>query len=133
MVGIPSIGFSLTTHSWDADFAGCEDWIPEIVGKVLSNGLPKEVCLNVNIPARCRPQGIKLCHAACGHWSEEYQEYTDPMGKPFYFLTGRFTPDSPDDEEADIYWLDRQYISVVPVRPDQTAFGAMEEIATLLK
>lgn len=133
MVGIPSVGFSLTTHSWDADFSGCEDYIPEIVKKVLTKGLPKNICLNVNIPARCRPQGVKLCHASQGHWSEEYQEYTDPMGNPFYFLTGRFTPDNPDDNGADIYWLDRKYITIVPVRPDQTAMDMMDAVATLLK
>lgn len=129
MVGIPAIGFSLTTHSWEADFSGCEDWVPEIVEKVLAGGLPGDVCLNVNIPARCRPRGVKLCHAARGHWSEEYQEYADPMGKPFYFLTGRFTPDNPDDDAADIYWLDREYITIVPVRPDQTAFDAIDTLS----
>ncbi len=49
--GVPSIGFSLTTHNPKADFSGCLPFVDKIVGSVLKNGLPEGVCLNVNIPA----------------------------------------------------------------------------------
>lgn len=132
MLGIPSVGFSLTHHSWQADFTPGLPWVTQISGKVLSSGLPDGICLNVNIPARCEPLGVKVCVAAQGRWTEEYKDYIDPMGQPFYFLTGKYLPDNPDDPSTDLYWLDRQYISVVPVRPDQTAAYAIPIVNSLL-
>ncbi|MEZ3590733.1 MAG: 5'/3'-nucleotidase SurE [Muribaculaceae bacterium] len=125
MLGIPSIGFSLTHHSWAADFAAGMPWVTGITRCVLDKGLPDGICLNVNIPARCEPQGVKVCKGAPGRWTEEYKDYVDPMGKPFYFLTGKYIPVNPDDQTTDLYWLDRGYVSVVPVRPDQTANDAI--------
>lgn len=132
MVGIPSIGFSLLHHSWAADFSQCGTFVRGIAGKVLANGLPQSVCLNVNIPAKCTPKGIKVVRASRGHWTEEYAQYQDPHRRTFYLLTGRFVDDEPDNPETDNYWLDRQYVSVVPVLPDQTLVSAIPAIADLL-
>ncbi len=49
---IDSIGFSLTSHRPAAsDFQACRHVVETIVGMVLRDGLPENVCLNVNIPA----------------------------------------------------------------------------------
>ncbi len=132
MCGIPSIGFSLLHHAIDADFSETTPYVVDIVEAVLAAGLPDEVCLNVNIPAKCRPKGMKMTTAARGRWTEEYREYTDPSGKPFYLLTGHYVNEEPDNTTTDLYWLDREYVSVTPVRPDQTAMGAMEAVGKIL-
>ena len=131
-VGVPSVGFSLLHHSLKADFSMGLPFVRSIVEKVLASGLPHGVCLNVNIPAKVVPEGVKVCRAARGHWSEEYRRYLDPNGKPFYWLTGRFCNDEPDAVDTDEYWLSHNYISVVPATPDQTDFGAMPGVARLL-
>lgn len=119
-LGIPAIGFSLTDHSLEADFSGCRRWVKEVVNKVLRDGLPTGVCLNVNIPARCVPHGIKWVRAAHGHWTGEYAEYTTPGGTPFYWLTGRFENDEPEAEDTDEYWLARGWVSAVGVATDNS-------------
>ena len=91
--------------------------------------MPDYTALNVNIPAHIVPAGVRTCRAARGHWSEEYQRYTDPSGNPFYWLTGRFVNDEPDANDTDEYWLSRGYISVVPVTPEQTVGGAIAPIS----
>lgn len=121
MNGILAIGFSLLHHSLDADFSKTTPFVREITAKVIRNGLPDGVCLNVNFPAKCDIRGVKVTRAARGYWSEEYTDYTDPHGKPFYWLTGRFVNLEPDDPATDEYWLARQYASIVPVRVDQSA------------
>lgn len=121
LIGIPSIGFSMLSHSWKADFTPCDRIVKAIVKSVLSNGLPQDVCLNVNIPAGCTPQGLKVVRAASGHWTEEYREYQSPGGRPFYMLTGQFVNHEPDSDETDEYWLKRDYATLVPVKPDPTA------------
>lgn len=132
MYGIPSIGFSLLHHSWEADFSETTPFIRGIVEAVLRDGLPHDVCLNVNIPARCRPKGIKVTESAAGRWTEEYVGYKSPSGRPFYMLSGHYVNEDPDNARTDLYWLDREYVSVTPVTPDQTAVNAIPAIEKLL-
>lgn len=132
MAGIPSVGFSLLHHSWKADFSQCGDIVRKVCSKVLERGLPEDICLNVNIPARCTPKGIKVTRASMGHWTEEYSRYEDPHGRPYYWLTGSYVDNDPDDPTTDNYWLDRQYATVVPVKPDQTSLKAIDEVKSLL-
>lgn len=128
MVGVPSIGFSLLSHSLSADFTWTTPYIKKIVAEVLAKGLPERVCLNVNIPAHCRPEGIKVTRASRGYWTEEYRCYEDPSGKPFYWLTGHFHNLEPDCPETDDYWLERKWVTVVPVAPDMTAMSMVDTL-----
>lgn len=132
MAGIDAVGFSLLHHSWEADFSQCGPVIRRIIEQVLTQGLPKGICLNVNIPARCIPKGIKVTESSRGQWTEEYQEYTDPHGRKFYLLTGRYIDNDPDNPDTDNYWLDRQYATVVPVLPDQTHTPSILPMQTIL-
>lgn len=129
LLGIPSVGFSLLHHSWSADFSKCGSIVNHVSRIVLSKGLPAGVCLNVNIPARCTPKGLKVARGSMGHWTDEYARYVDPHGKPYYWLTGKYVDDNPDDPTTDNYWLDRQYATIVPIRPDQTANADITTIA----
>ena len=132
MLGIPSVGYSLLHHSLKADFSECTPYITDITGRVLAEGLPDGVCLNVNFPAGCTPEGVKVVRAARGHWTEEYGDYTSPHGRPFYWLTGKFHNDEPGNPDTDEYWLARNYGTVVPIRPDQTAADQIEAIKSLI-
>ncbi|MCM1066966.1 MAG: 5'/3'-nucleotidase SurE [Muribaculaceae bacterium] len=133
MEGIPSVGFSLLHHSMKADFSLSTAFVANIAAKVIAEGLPEGVCLNVNIPARVIPEGIKVCRAARGYWTDEYKRYLDPLGVPFYWLTGHFVNTEPDADDTDEYWLNRRYISVVPVAADQTDKDALKAVAALFE
>lgn len=132
IVGIPSVGFSILDHSPSADFDPIRAHVDSIIASVMAKGLPAGICLNVNFPARCEVLGVKVVRAAIGHWTEEYADYTDPHGKPFYWLTGKFHNEEPGDPATDEYWLARQYGTVVPIRPDQTAADKIEYTKSLL-
>lgn len=132
MIGIPSIGYSLLHHSLKADFSECERFIKQLTASVLANGLPADVCLNVNFPAQVKIEGIKAVRAARSHWTEEYKEYTDPHGTPFYWLSGSQINEEPDCDETDLYWLGRNFATVVPVMADQSAVAAIPEVSSLL-
>ncbi len=119
--GVPSIGFSLTTHNPKADFSGCLPFVDKIVGSVLKNGLPEGVCLNVNIPAsNPAPTEMRITKACKGRWTDEYQEYTDPNGRKFYWLTGKFKNEEPDNEDTDEWCLSHGIVSVVATALDRT-------------
>lgn len=129
MEGISSIGFSLLHHSLKADFSLSADFVSDIAAKVLNEGLPKWICLNVNIPAKVVPVGVRVCRAARGHWADGYSRYLDPHGRPFYMVKGRFVNEDADATDTDEYWLARNYISVVPVSPDMTAQREIKDMS----
>lgn len=132
MIGIPSIGFSLLSHDPEADFSQTGPTIEKVIRTVLESGLPKGVCLNVNIPKGVTPKGIKVTAIADGRWTEEYQDYVSPHGQKFYWLTGVYEDYEPENPAGDNYWLNRGYSTVTPIRPDQTAFDAIPALSTLL-
>lgn len=132
MQEIPAIGFSLLHHSWKADFSQCGPIVRSITQSVLEKGLPHDVCLNVNIPAHCTPEGIKVVCGSEGFWTEEYVEYHDPMGNPFYLLSGRYVDRNPEADNTDSYWLERNYATVVPITVNPTAYGEIKRIEQIL-
>jgi 5'-nucleotidase len=127
--GIPSIGFSLSDFSLDADFSQCEKVIKEIVEKVLSENLTETTCLNVNIPKlkAGEMKGIKVCRAALGNWIEEFDERKDPSGRTYYWLTGKFVNLEEGNSETDMYLNKEGYVTVVPVDFDMTNHGQIKK------
>jgi 5'-nucleotidase len=126
---IPSIGFSLCNHSIDANFKATREYIKKICNKVLGEGLPEGVCLNVNFPDVKAEliAGIKICRQAKAMWVEDLDERHDPSGKPYYWLTGYFK-NQEHKEDTDEWALRNNYISIVPVHIDFTAYNAIEKI-----
>lgn len=125
--GIPAIGFSLNDYSHDADFSHVDSFIENITNKVLENGLPEGVCLNVNLPAKSEDpiKGIKVCRQSHAKWIEEFDSRHDPRGAAYHWLTGRFENDD-KGEDTDQQALDNNYVSVVPVHYDLTAYKALD-------
>jgi len=130
--GFPSIGFSLMDYNLNADFSASKKYIKLIAQKVLAQGLPKGVCLNVNFPAVNGNQikGIKVCRQAKARWAEEFDERKDPRNKDYFWMTGNFQKQE-TAEDTDIYALENNYVSVVPVHVDFTAHYALPEINKL--
>ena len=126
---VPSIGFSLLDHSIDADFTAAKGIARQISIKAIEEGLPKGVCLNVNIPKLHAEEieGIKVCRQAKGNWEEEFEARKDPMGNEYFWLTGTFN-NQDHGEDTDIWALENNYVSVVPVQHDLTAHTALSEI-----
>ena len=52
---IPSVAYSLCDHREDADFEPLRPYIRKMTAKVLKEGLPKGICLNVNFPVLTSP------------------------------------------------------------------------------
>jgi 5'-nucleotidase len=129
MSGVPSIGFSLSDLSYDADFGPSLKYVKRITEAVLEKGLPAGVCLNVNIPKAKAEEikGIKICRQSGGNWQEDFDERIDPVGRNYYWLKGIFIKSDnglDTDEEA----LANNFVSVVPVQFDLTAHDAITEL-----
>ena len=127
--GIPAIGFSLLDYSWHANFDKLKEHIKKIALEVLENGMPDGVVLNVNFPKIEENdfKGIKICRQARANWVEEFDKRTNPQGKEYYWLTGKFV-NLDHGEDTDVWALENDYISVVPVHLDLTAHHFITEL-----
>ncbi|MBN1143750.1 MAG: 5'/3'-nucleotidase SurE [Bacteroidales bacterium] len=127
---IPSIGFSLLNLNHDADFTTARHYVEIITRQVLQNGLPKTVCLNVNIPdiETSKVAGIRICRQNKGYWQEEFDQRTDPMGKHYFWLTGYFHNTEPDASDTDEWALDKGYVSIVPLHTDLTCYDTIKSL-----
>lgn len=132
VIGIPSIGFSFCSHLPDCDFTVCREVIRTVTTNVLEKGLPHGICLNVNIPDVPQIKGTKICRQTRGYWSDEYEKRIDPYGQAYYWLTGFFKNEEPNDPGTDEWALAHGYASVVPCLSDMTDYNYIPELAKRL-
>ena len=119
--GVPSMGFSLTTHDPDADFSSVKPIVDALVPKILEFGMPEGTFINVNVPAGYDNPTACICRECKAHWSEEYKEYHDPMGRTFFMLAGHMVNDEAESTDTDLYALEHGRSSVVVESLDRTA------------
>jgi 5'-nucleotidase len=129
MEGLPSIGFSLSDFSSEADFMQYEAYVSRIISKALKEDFPKFTCLNVNIPnvPASDIAGIKVCTQAHAFWADRFDKREDQFGRPYYWLTGEFGEVNPR-EDSDLHALNSGYISIVPTQFDLTNYKILDEI-----
>lgn len=128
---IPSIGFSLCDYALEANFEPIKTYVKTITLSALKNGIPKETVLNVNFPKLPEEEikGIKICRQARATWMEEFDKRINPLGKEYYWLTGKFV-NLDQGEDTDEWALENGYISVVPIKFDLTAHHAIQHLNT---
>jgi 5'-nucleotidase len=128
--GIPSVGFSLLDHDHDADFRASQNVVKIICENILrEKGLPEGICLNVNIPKGSPEEikGIKVCRQAKAYWEDNFDARKDPFGKPYYWMLGEFK-NFDKGEDTDEFALHHNFVSVVPVQYDLTAYHAISHL-----
>lgn len=126
---IPSAGFSLLDYSIEADFTGARKYVRMIVEKMLSSKLDKHTVLNVNIPSVPVDllKGFKICRQAYAKYEEDFIERNDPHGRHYYWLTGEFV-NFDKGKDTDVWALNHNYVSVVPVEFDLTNYALKEQL-----
>lgn len=128
--GIPSAGFSLLNHNPNADFTAAKIYTRIVFKEMMKRGLPRGTCLNVNVPNEPLDKivGISTCRMAKGLWKEEYDKRTDPHGRTYYWLTGKFKNFEPEADDTDEAVLAANRVSVVPVSVDITDYEVLEDL-----
>ena len=125
---IPSVAFSLCDHAEDADFDLLLPYIRHITQKVLEEGLPEGVCLNVNFPVAKKFKGVKVCRMAKGTWGNECVRSIHPRGSEYFWMVGSYVNDEPKAKDTDNWALTHGYVAITPTRVDVTAYETMEKI-----
>ena len=131
ILGVPAIAVSHA--AWQPpDFEAAGTVARRIAERVLEDGLPKDVLLNVNVPegALGDVRGLRATRQASARWEEEFEERRDPMGRPYYWLGGRFV-DLDDRPDTDLAALRDGFVSVTPLHLDLTAHDHLDRVAAL--
>jgi 5'-nucleotidase len=128
--GVPAVGFSLLDYSPKADFSAAVIFAKQIIEKVLKNGLPKHICLNVNIPklSLAEIKGIKITRQTLGYWYEDLEEHGDPFGGKYYWLAGHLENLEKEATDTCEWALHNDYVAVTPVHFDMTSHKTIEQL-----
>ena len=130
---IPSVGFSLLDYSMNADFSGAAYYANLLVKQLLAKKIDKHLCLNVNIPPlkKDKLKGLKVCRQAYAKYEERFDERSDPNGRKYYWLTGEFQ-NFDKGKDTDVWALENNYVSVVPVQFDLTNYTIKAKLQKVL-
>lgn len=125
---IPSVAFSLCDHQEDADFEPLRPYVRTITERVLKEGLPLGVCLNVNFPLVTDYKGVRVCRMAKGTWGNEVAKCHHLRGYDYWWMVGNYTNDEPEAEDTDNWALTHGYVAITPTQIDVTAYSALDLI-----
>ncbi len=137
---VPAVGFSVDDFDHHADFSHSIIHVREIARRILADGLPKGVVLNVNIPSRKEQpiQGIRVCRQGDGYWKEEFvlvdADGPEPNGVPdltqeqAFLLKGDFVNRDTTARDTDLWAIENNYIAVVPAQYDLTAYNTLDTL-----
>lgn len=121
VLGVDSIAFSLC--AWEGgDYEAAGQVAQRIARRVLREGLPPGILLNVNIPSRplAEMSGVAITRQARSRWEESFNERQDPRDQSYYWLSGTFV-NLDEGEGTDIGAIEDGYVSITPVQYDLTA------------
>lgn len=130
ILGLPAVAVSLCDWDPQADFEAAGRWARRIAERVLADGLPPGVLLNVNVPPLPfeRIRGAEVTRQARGRWEEEFEERMDPFSRPYYWLGGRFVS-LDEGTDTDLHAVEAGFVSITPLHLDLTAYEHLPHFA----
>ena len=136
LLGVPSFALSLAYGAkgrdqvhWDC----AEHHAPGIITKILAQGIPKDVLINLNFPD-CGPEDIKgLAVAVQGRRDAQFLnivERADGRGIPYYWIG--FTRNIQTlGHGTDLLAIAQKKISITPLKINQTDEPTLTQLASL--
>jgi 5'-nucleotidase len=121
LLGIPSISVSIDNRL-GGDYSTAIKFTELIAKKVLANGLPEGVLLNINIPdiPPDEIKGVKVASQGNTNFNDFFEKRKDPRGQEYYWMTGAMVADD-SHADHDVTALSNGYITITPVHYDLTA------------
>ncbi len=123
ILGVPGLAFSLVV-SRSHDFSESINVAKKITQKAITEGLPENTLLNINIP-KGAPKGFRITKQGFKDARPVISEHIDPRGKLYYWIGEQrngFHAEGGTDFEA----IDEGFVSVTPMRSDLTNHQAID-------
>ena len=137
MIGVPSVALSQATSArtgrspyWDTSLR----FAPDIIKRVVDEGIPRDVLINVNFPD-CPPDEVKgIAVTAQGRRRQErlqIDERKDGRGNPYYWIAYVRHAFVKAEHGTDLAALEDRRIAVTPLKLDMTDEPYMTKLASL--
>ncbi len=125
IMGIPSMAVSLVGDG-EGGFAGAAEVAAEVARRVLEEGLPPGVILNVNVPEG-EIKGIVLTAQGKRNYGGVIVEKVDPRGRKYYWIGGDETGFE-DIPGSDCNAVRDGYVSITPLRVNLTDTSSLRKL-----
>jgi 5'-nucleotidase len=138
VLGIPSFALSLSYTSATRNnphWATALKFGPDLIRRVLAEGLPRDVLVNVNFPD-CPPEDVKgVAVSSQGKRPQELlriEPRYDGRGNPYYWIAYERASDHTARDGTDLWALSDNRIAVTPLRLNMTDEPFMTRLAEIL-
>ena len=129
LLGVPGIAVSLKATRATYDFRFAAQAAATLADAMLKRPLPSQTFLNVNVP-KGQPKGYRVTVQAKRNHVTSIAERHDPKGRAYYWIEEGQNEWHPHDR-SDYQAVRDGYVSVTPLHPDLTAYGALEAVEEL--
>lgn len=129
ILGIPSIAVSLATNGL-GNFAAAAGFAAKVARKVLAEGLPKGIILNINVPD-LRSRDIKryiVTKQGKRNYGSTIIQKLDPRGKKYYWIGGD-EASFEDISDSDCNAIRDGRVSITPLRVNMTDGDSLAHLA----
>jgi 5'-nucleotidase len=130
IAGVKGIAVSLNSpqgHTGALDYATAAVVGRRVAEKVIANGLPEGVVLNVNVPYLKESElaGYMVTRQGLRVYRDALDARVDPRGKPYFWIGGQ-APTGVFEDGTDFGALEDGYVSITPLQLDLTSYKALE-------
>ncbi|MBI1794381.1 MAG: 5'/3'-nucleotidase SurE [Chloroflexi bacterium] len=128
--GVKGVAVSLDSpegFKGQLDYSAAANVGRRVVEKVMADGLPEGVVLNVNVPYRKENElkGYMITRQGLRVYRDALDSRLDPRGRPYYWIGGQ-SPTGVAEEGTDFGALAEGYVSITPLQLDLTYYKAMD-------
>ncbi len=130
-LGLPAIAMSLASHEHRAlHFETAARAAVEIVAQLISDPLPADTILNINVPDLpwAEVKGFAVTRLGHRHRAEPCIAQSDPRGRPIWWIG---PPGAAQDAGpgTDFDAVNSGFISITPIHVDLTRYQALESVS----
>lgn len=127
--GVPSFAISLVSRK-QLDFSGAAAFAAQLAAKVMEEGLPAGVMLNVNVPPG-EVRGVRVARQSQKISQNLVREQKDPRGRSYFWLDEAVDLSNvePDSDYAAIL---AHEIAVTPLQVDRTHYPSLNHLSSWL-
>ncbi len=120
---IPSIAFSVVCDKEILDYTLLNEQLSDVFPFLLKH-FSKDYVFNVNFPDKLH-KGVKICKLGVQLYSDRYIKNDDGS----FMLVGDLLKNDKNDEDCDVEWLRKDYITITPLITDRTAYNVLKVLS----
>jgi len=129
-LGLPAVAVSLVFEDRPSNFVTAGEAALRLVRQLISDPLPADTILNVNVPDLSwnEIRGFEVTRLGHRHRAEPTVRTVDPRGRAMYWI-GPAGAEQDAGPGTDFDAVKRGFISVTPIHVDLTRYQALEKVA----